>query len=60
MIQSGDGSRLIVCIGGSVDDVLAVQLCVVLAGQDCVILVDDSKFLVAVDDFGTSVFNEVV
>ena len=51
---------LIVCVGGSVVDVFVEQLCVVLAGQDCVILVDDSKFLVAGDDLGTSVFDEVV
>ena len=51
---------LIVCVGGSVVDVLVEQLCVVVAGQDCVILVDDSKFLVAGDDLGTSVFDEVV
>ena len=52
--------RLIVCIGGSVADVLAVQICVVMAGQESVAPDDDSKFVVDVDELGTSVFVEVV
>ena len=45
---------LIVCGGGSV----VVELCVVLAGQDCVVLVDGSKFMIVGDDLWTSVLDE--
>ena len=50
---------LIVCGGGSVVDVVVEVLCVVLAGQDCVVLVDDSKFVIVGDDLWTSVLDEV-
>ena len=52
--------RLIVCMGGSVADVLAVFICVVLAGQERVTLDDVSKFVVDVDELWTSVFVEDV
>ena len=48
---------LIVCGGGSAVDVV-VELCVVVAGQGCVVLVDGSKFMIVGEDLGTSVLDE--